>query len=630
MGKTKWYLIDDVCPAIELSETTLKKQCRKGIYNYKVVKKNNKTTYFINKNSLPEDVINRIENITNEPDVDYSSAPAWAKQQAHKYIRILKATAALKGADLQKYINEWNAKHPDYKTSYPSIIKMRRRYKKDGIYGLLARYGHHEMQCNIDDEFFSYFKNLYLKMGGPSVQSCWDLTFGYAIRHNPTITKDTFPSCSSFMRKLRRDVPERSICLARKGETYWNRRYGIYINRDYSTVQCGKVWVSDHAQIDIACFDEDNNVVFPWVTAWRDYKSGKWLGWLLHTESPNSDHIFQTFYFAAKRYGLPEDVIIDNGKDYRCKDFAGGRRKIRIETNKEITTSMLDELHVNVNFALPYNAQTKPIERDFLKIKELLSKHSLGYRGGNVVERPEDLAMKIKQGTIMKFDYLKEIFDKFILNVYNRKPSQGKNLKGLCPDELFSSEFKEKIYIPNDALKLFCMRTSRNYTVGRNGIQDRQLGITYWSDWMIVNYGLKVYLRRDPENYKEAWAFKAENEEFVGFCTAVDAVAALHADKISKEEFKTALAIKKHNIKVTKSYIKQVHEVDIAEQYENYLAAYSKVIKEPNPVLTKFANTKMEDAIKKKKEMDEYGMQDLSGFVGCRRTRKRSSRKWIN
>ena len=32
---------------------------------------------------------------------------------------------------------------------------------------------------------------------------------------------------------------------------------------------------------------------------------------------------------------------------------------------------MLKELNVNVHFALPYNAQTKPVERDFLKIKEL-------------------------------------------------------------------------------------------------------------------------------------------------------------------------------------------------------------------------------------------------------------------
>ena len=168
------------------------------------------------------------------------------------------------------------------------------------------------------------------------------------------------------MRKLHRDIPQRSICLARKGPTYWNRRFGVYIERDYSSIKCGKVWVSDHAQIDIACFDENGNVVFPWVTAWRDYKSGKWLGWLLQTGSPNSDHIFQTFYYAVEKYGLPEDVIIDNGKDYRCKDFAGGRRQIRIETDKARTTSMLDELNVCVNFALPYNAQTKPIERDFL------------------------------------------------------------------------------------------------------------------------------------------------------------------------------------------------------------------------------------------------------------------------
>jgi len=52
-------------------------------------------------------------------------------------------------------------------------------------------------------------------------------------------------------------------------------KFGSYIERDYSNIKCGKVWVSDHAQIDVAVFDPEGNVVFPWVTAWRDYKSGK-------------------------------------------------------------------------------------------------------------------------------------------------------------------------------------------------------------------------------------------------------------------------------------------------------------------------------------------------------------------
>ena len=173
------------------------------------------------------------------------------------------------------------------------------------------------------------------------------------------------------MRRLEREIPSQSIYLARYGQTAWNRKYGGYIERDYSNITCGKVWVSDHAQIDVACFTDEGTVVFPWVTVWRDYKLGKWLGWLLQTGNPNSDHIFQTFYYSASEYGLPEDVIIDNGKDYRSKDFAGGRNHFKVDINEGRANSMLNELNVNVHFALPYNAQTKPVERDFLKIKEL-------------------------------------------------------------------------------------------------------------------------------------------------------------------------------------------------------------------------------------------------------------------
>ena len=330
---------------------------------------------------------------------------------------------------------------------------------------------------------------------------------------------------------------------------------------------------------------------------------------------PNSDLIFQSFYYAAETYGLPNDVIIDNGKDYRSKDFAGGRKKINVETNEAKTTSMLAELNVDVHFALPYNAQTKPIERDFLKIKELLSKHCIGYRGGNVVERPEKLAKEIKDGKIIPFEKFKEIFDDFIINILNKRPSQGKNHNGLSPNELFNQEFKEKITTSCDALKLFCMRTSRTFTIGRNGIKDNELGITYWADWMISKTGLKVYLRRDIQNYKEAWTFRADNEEFVGKVTAVRAVAALHAETVSKDEFKEAMSIKKRNLKITKSYIKQTREISLEEKCENYKTAYASVEKVCKPKVSKIANTNMDKAIRKNKEMEAFGRQDLSVFL---------------
>lgn len=609
-----WIPLKNVCSLLNVKEKTIKDRCYKGLLVYKIVRKNNRNEYFIHFDSLP---LKAKRMYAGEDKIDlqnYSEAPNWAKLQAEKYILILKLARNLRGEKLRNFVISWNKNNPDKKTSYTSIIRMRQRYADGGINGLLARYGTNASKTTVPDEYYNYFKELYLKEGGPSVKSCWDITLGYAIRTD-LIFREDFPSEKAFSRRLQREIPKQSIYLARYGQSAWNRKYGGYIERDYSNITCGKVWVSDHAQIDVACLTNDGNIVFPWVTVWRDYKSGKWLGWILQTGHPNSDLIFQSFYYSAEKYGLPQDVIIDNGKDYRSKDFAGGRKKVNIETNETKTTSILAELNVDVHFALPYNAQTKPIERDFLKIKELLSKHCVGYRGGNVVERPEKLALEIKSGKIILFEKFKEIFDDFVLNVLNKRPSQGKNHKGLSPDELFNQEFREKITTSKDALKLFCSRTSKTFTIGRNGIKDNELGITYWADWMISKTGLKVYLRRDIQNYKEAWAFRADNDEFVGKVSAVRAVAALHAETISKEEFKEAMSIKKRNLKVAKSYIKQTREISLEEKCENYKTAYASVEKTCKPKISKIANTNMDKAIRKNIEMEAFGKQDLSMFL---------------
>ena len=611
-----WIDIDKASEMIGLSSQTLKRKCRKGEFVFKIVKKGKVAHYFVLLKSMPEFAQDKYFGDT-AVDLKYSEVPSWAKLQAEKYVRILDASAGLKGKKLKAFIDNWNNNdEEEFTTSYPSLIRMRRRYFRYGVAGLISKHGQHLVGSCVPDDYFEYFKTLYLIEGGPSLRSCRDLTLGYAVRELGA-DRNNFPSFMAFKRRLDKEIPEQSIYLARNGQAAWNRKYNNYIDRDYSTITCNQVWVSDHAQIDVACYDENNKVVFPWVTVWRDYKSGKWLGWILQTGNPNSDLIFQSFYYAVEEFGLPKDVIIDNGKDYRSKDFAGGRKDFKIETNKNKTSAMLKELNVNVHFALPYNAQTKPVERDFLKIKEFLSKHCVGYRGGNVVERPEKLAKEIKDGKIMKFEDFKEIFDKTIINILNKKPSNGKNLNGRCPDDLFYEEYKEKIVTSKDALKLFCSRTSKDYTIGRNGIKDGKFQTTYWADWMIHKKGMKVYLRRDIKNYKEAWVFNAQNDEFLGKAEAVKSVAALYAPEVSKEEFEAAVATKKRNIKITKAYIKQNKEISAMEKYQNYETAYQSVEREyKKPVkVSKIANTSMDKAIQKNKDMESFGKADLSIFL---------------
>ncbi len=116
----------------------------------------------------------------------------------------------------------------------------------------------------------------------------------------------------------------------------------------------------------------------------------------------------------------------------------------------------------------------------------------------------------------MQFDEFKLLFDDFIENYLNKKPSNGKVLQGKCPDELWAEEFVNKKVISKDALKLFCMRTSKNMTIGRNGIYDAQLQLTYWGEWMICEKVAKSIYTQDINAYQEAWVFDAQTEEYLG------------------------------------------------------------------------------------------------------------------
>ncbi len=618
-----WIDENQACSLLGVKFETLRKNCASGKYIFERNKaQKEKVEYKILLSSLPERFqnkyyrINSANETTFDLDIDlmlYNKAPNWAKKQADKYVVILTNSRGLKGKELREFVKEWNIKNPDFKTCYSAVNDARLRYEQGGISALLAQYGKTAGVSKIEDKYFEYFKNLYLLEGAPSVYSCWLMTLGYAMREDG-ITKSEFPKHLSFKRKLEREVPKSSIYLARYGQAKWNRKYANYVERDYSQIRCGSVWVADHAQIDIACENPDGKVTFPWVTSWRCFKSGKWLGWVLQPNTPNSNHIFQSFYYAADEYGIPEDAIIDNGRDFRAKDFAGGRKHIKISVDEHATTAMLGKLGVIPHFALPYNAQTKPIERDFLKIKTYLSKHTVGYRGGNVTERPEKLKKEIKDGKILKFEEFKEIFDDFIVNVFNKMPSQGKNHKGKSPDELFALEFTEKRVVSKDALILFCKRTSKELSVTQNGVRDSELQITYWSDWMLGVKGEKVYLRRDAKNYAEAWVFRSSDDEQLGIAYVKELAPALAKEEISKEQFKEIISDKKRGRKIEKAY-SQREEIEINEKVLNYKAVLGDKEYLLNPKITKIANTDMDKAVRKHKNAQKIGTHDLSIFV---------------
>ena len=109
---------------------------------FKIIKRGKQSPYFIHLKSLPDFAQDKYsgEKIS---DKKYSEAPNWAKEQAEKYLPILKASNGLKGEALKDFINKWNNENTEeLRTSYSSLIKMRRRFFRYGISGLSVSYTH--------------------------------------------------------------------------------------------------------------------------------------------------------------------------------------------------------------------------------------------------------------------------------------------------------------------------------------------------------------------------------------------------------------------------------------------------------------------------------------------------------
>ena len=174
-------------------------------------------------------------------------------------------------------------------------------------------------------------------------------------------------------------------------------------------------------------------------------------------------------------------------------------------------------------------------------------------------------------------------------------------MQGKCPDELWAEEFTNKKVISRDALKLFCMRTTNNITIKRNGIFDSQLQISYWAEWMITEKGRKVYIRRDINAYQEAWVFDAQTDEYLGKANANQPASFLANTDIEKSEYQKQVAIKNKEKKILKSYIKTKYNPSNEDIIENLINSLDKVDFKSNATVSKISNTKMDKVVKEEK-----------------------------
>ena len=380
--------------------------------------------------------------------------------------------------------------------------------------------------------------------------ACYEITKEYFDEKGITI-----PSYSSFKLRVAK-IPEIVTARYRYGKKYYEDKYLPYIPQDYSNTYSNELWIGDHHIFDVLVKDDEGNVFRPWLSAWEDLHSRMIVGYVVNRISPNSDIVLDSFARGCYLHGIPDEIKIDNGKDYKTYDLF----------NSGFALSICNTMNIAVTNALPFNAKAKPIERLFRTLEEKYCKFLDAYIGNSPHNRPEDmrkLNKKLKDKAMPYNEFLK-----FVDNMIKTYNSSYHSAIKTTPIEAYKSGFTKPMrYVADeDVLNAFFMRTSKPIKVSRNGIRVPAIGY-YYDDTRLAEYiGKEVYARYNADDVRTVYVFD-ENNNLI--CSAKSVEISTHKSPVTMEYIRELQRKKKAKNKFIREQLDTDITIPTVDEYVN-------------------------------------------------------------
>jgi hypothetical protein len=289
-----------------------------------------------------------------------------------------------------------------------------------------------------------------------------------AIRRDPDmvgVPSDKVPSYET-VRCWLESMPPSLAAYARSGRKAYRERMSPFLKRGYTDVMANQIWVGDHALHDVECAndcfnDADSGApIRVRISAMIDYRSRMVVGASWAWEG-SSRAIAATMRRGILKFGAPEHIYVDNGKDYRkvAKGAAPGymteperapERWWRAEFDQIDRTGFLARLGIAVTHCLPHHPQSKHVERFFRTMHERFDRCWPTYTSGNPFTRPDvtsvamaDHRKLLREGRASESNH--PLASRFILAAlawieeYNRTPHDGQGMDGRAPIEVYEA-----------------------------------------------------------------------------------------------------------------------------------------------------------------------------------------------
>lgn len=454
------------------------------------------------------------------------------------------------------FVTKMKLEHPDLNISSDILYRKYKCLKEGNLKGLIDKRGKAKKGfTKIDEWIWQVFLSFYLDQAKHPMRKCYQYTLMYAQEEKPELV-DEIPAYCTFTRHVKQDIADTIKVLGRDGEKAFDDRCAPYIKRTYETMESNDYWIGDNHTIDVIVGDGKTTFRL-YLTGFLDARSGV-MTCVYITDTPSSQASIYSLRRGIKKYGIPKNVYLDNGREFLTFDFGGLGHRTKKNDDRYNPPPILERLGINMTNALVRNAKAKIIERRFLDFKNSISRLFATYTGGNVVEKPEILKVELKNGNIPdKQEFIKDI-EELIEYYLNYEPYNGSVEAdiGKRKIDVYQENLHTRISATEEQLNLMMLRSTRPQKVTRRGVHLKigDAKLDYFNNELIMQLlNKQVYLRYDPDDLSSVRIYDLE-DRFIMEVEA-DNTAVLEYGA-SKEDVKKAMAKTREVKKATKKALK--------------------------------------------------------------------------
>jgi hypothetical protein len=381
---------------------------------------------------------------------------------------------------------------------------------------------------DFSPEFFEVLKADFLRLGKPPFADC----YRRSLRIAKAKVYDVLPE-RTMRRIMDRRVSKLTQVLAREGVDALKRLYPPQV-RDKTALAPMEAVNADFHKFDVfvswpAPKGEKPVIGRAQMVAFQDIFSGRILAWRLDV-NPNATAVQLCAGDMIENWGIPEHILLDNGREFAAKSITGGATtRYRFKVKEDDIPGLFTALGCTIHWATPYHGQAKPIERafrDMCKSIALDPRFAGAYTGNTPLAKPEDYGSRA-----IPIDEFERVLAEGIEEHNTRVGRRSEVAWGRSFAQVFDEAYATA------PIRKATAAQRRLWLLGAEGVRAEKTGAIwyqrneFYADWLHDHAGERLIIRFDLAAFHDGLHVYSSDNAYLGFAPCRQAVGFFDSDE---------------------------------------------------------------------------------------------------